>query len=187
MRLEPGEQVIVSARPHAGPLAGPVLLAVLSCATGGFALGYLGRDSVPASLAEWTPVLAPAVAILVLLILLRFCVPAVLRWNAARYVLTNRRMIHRRGVLRRREHDLPLASIYQLEARQGILQRMQRAGTLRVDLGRGRVIDYPSVPEVHRFKSIVLATIEELPMTVMFDGVDIEGSAVYDDEWSSDE
>ena len=175
MRLEPGEQVIVSARPHAGPLAGPVLLAVLSCAAGGIALGYLGRDSVPASLAEWTPVLAPAVAILVLLILLRFC------------VLTNRRMIHRRGVLRRREHDLPLASIYQLEARQGILQRMQRAGTLRVDLGRGRVIDYPSVPEVHRFKSIVLATIEELPMTVMFDGVDIEGSAVYDDEWSSDE
>ena len=64
---------------------------------------------------------------------------------------------------------------------------MQRAGTLRIDLGRGRIIDYPSVPEVHRFKSIVLATIEDLPMTVMFDGVDIEGSAVYDEEWSTDE
>ncbi|KPN17862.1 MULTISPECIES: PH domain-containing protein [Arthrobacter] len=187
MRLEPGEQVIVSARPHAGPLAGPVLLAVVACAAGGFVLGYLGRDSAPSELLDWAPVLGPAVVLLVFLVLLRFSVPAVLRWNTTRYVLTNRRMIHRRGVLRRREHDLPLASVYQLEARQGILQRMQRAGTLRVDLGRGRVIDYPSVPEVHRFKSIVLATIEDLPMTVMFDGVDIEGSAVYEDEWSTDE
>ncbi|MER1995509.1 MAG: PH domain-containing protein [Arthrobacter sp.] len=187
MRLEPGEQVVVAARPHAGPLAGPVLLAAVSCALGGFALGYLGRDTVPAALADWAPVLAPAVVVLVLLVLFRFCLPAVLRWNATRYVLTNRRMIRRSGVLRRREHDLPLASIYQLEARQGIAQRMQRAGTLRIDLGRGRVIDYPSVPEVHRFKSIVLATIEDLPMTVMFDGVDIEGSAGYDDEWSTDE
>lgn len=187
MRLEPGEQVIVAARPHAGPLAGPVLLAVLTCALGGFALGYLGRDTIPAELAEWAPVLGPAVVLVVLLVLLRFCLPPVLRWNGTRYVLTNRRMIHRRGVLRRREHDLPLASIYQLEARQGIAERMQRSGTLRIDLGRDRIIDYPSVPEVHRFKSIVLATIEDLPMTVMFDGVDIEGSTGYDDEWSTDE
>ncbi|MCC3282422.1 PH domain-containing protein [Arthrobacter caoxuetaonis] len=186
MRLEPGEQVIVSARPHAGPLVKQVLLAVLACAAGGFALGFLGRDTVPAALADWTPVLAPAVAVLVVLVLVRFCLPAVLRWNAARYVLTNRRLIQRRGVLRRQEHDLPLASVYQLEARQGILQRMQRSGTLRIDLGRGRVIDYPAVPEVHRFKSIVLATIEDLPMTVMFDGVDIEGSTGYD-EWSGNE
>lgn len=187
MRLEPGEQVIVAARPHAGPLVRPVLLAGAVCAAAGFALGYLGRDTLPAELADWAPVLAPAVVLLALLVLLRFCLPAVLAWNATRYVLTSRRMIHRRGVLRRREHDLPLASVYQLEARQGILQRLQRAGTLRIDLGRGRIIDYPSVPEVHRFKSIVLATIEDLPMTVMFDGVDIEGSTGYDDEWSTDE
>lgn len=187
MRLEPGEQVIVAARPHAGPLLGPVLLAAAACSAGGFALGYLGRDSLPEAVADWAFVLAPAVVVLTLLLLVRFCLPPVLRWNATRYVLTNRRLIQRRGVLRRREHDLPLASIYQLETRQGILQRMQRAGTLRIDLGRGRVIDYPSVPEVHRFKSIVLATIEQLPLTVMFDGVDIEASTGYDDDWSGHE
>ncbi|WP_225219562.1 PH domain-containing protein [Arthrobacter gallicola] len=184
MRLEPGEQVIVAARPHAGPLLGPILLAAAAGAAGGFALGYLGRDTLPAAVADWTFVLGPAVVLLTVLLLARFCVPPVLRWNATRYVLTSRRLIQRRGILRRREHDLPLASIYQLEARQGILQRMQRAGTLRIDLGRGRVIDYPSVPEVHKFKSIVLATIEQLPMTAMFDGVDIEGSTGYDDDWS---
>ena len=187
MRLEPGEQVIVAARPHAGPLLGPIMLAAAVGAAGGFVLGYLGRDTLPAALADWTFVLGPAVVLLTLLLLTRFCVPPVLRWNATRYVLTTRRLIQRRGVLRRREHDLPLASIYQLEARQGILQRMQRAGTLRIDLGRGRVIDYASVPEVHKFKSIVLATIEQLPMTVMFDGVDIEGSMGYDDDWSGHE
>ena len=187
MRLEPGEQVIVAARPHAGPLLGPVLLAAAVSAAGGFALGYLGRDTLPDALLDWAYVLAPAVVVLTLLVLARFCLPPLVRWNTTRYVLTNRRLIQRRGALRRREHDLPLASIYQLEARQGILQRMQRSGTLRIDLGRGRVIDYASVPEVHRFKSIVLATIEQLPMTAMFDGVDIEGSMGYDDDWSGHE
>nr|WP_269436342.1 PH domain-containing protein [Arthrobacter zhangbolii] len=108
--------------------------------------------------------------------------PPVLRWFTGRIILTDRRLIRRQGVLLRREHEIALAAIYQLEIRQTVTDRMQRSGTLVLDLGHGRIMQYPAVPEVHRFRSLVVSAIGQLPLTAMFDGVDIEGDGGYDYE-----
>ncbi len=182
IRLSPGEHIIAAGRPHAGPLWKPLFLAGLTGAATGYAYGWLGRDNLPGQLGEWSPYLQPAVAVLALLVLLRYCLPPMLRWLAGRIVLTDRRLIQRQGVLRRREHEISLAAIYQLEIRQSLPDRMQRSGTLILDLGHGRIVRYPAVPEVHRFRSMVVAAIGQLPLTAMFDGVDMEADGGYDYE-----
>ncbi|MBO0896496.1 MULTISPECIES: PH domain-containing protein [Arthrobacter] len=187
LNLAPGERIIVASRPHARQLAWPVVLAVVVCAAAGFGYGYLDRDALPGQVADWRGYLQPAVVVIAAVLLARFCVPPVLRWAFSRYIVTNQRLIHRQGVLRRRERELSLASVFQLEAWQTVPDRMQRSGTLVVDVGYGQTVHYEHVPEVHKFKAIVLAAIGQLPMTAMFDGVDIDGDGEYDYEGRGDE
>ncbi|CEA07555.1 Bacterial membrane flanked domain protein [Arthrobacter saudimassiliensis] len=187
LNLAPGERVIVSSRPSARRLWRPVAVTVLAGAAAGFLVGFLGRDSVAPALSGWGPYLQLAVVAAALLVVLRWCLPVALQWSAARFILTSRRLLHRSGVLRRSEHEISLASVYQLEIRQGVSDRMQRSGTLVVDLGHGRVVPYRGVPEVHRFRSLVVAAIGQLPMTAMFDGVDMEGHGDYEDGGGFDE
>lgn len=187
LKLAPGERIIVASRPHARQLVWPVVLAVVVCAAAGFGYGYLDRDSLPGQVAQWRGYLQAAVVVVAAVLLARFCLPPVLRWSCTRYIVTNRRLIHRQGVLRRRERELALASIFQLEAWQTVADRMQRSGTLAVDVGYNRAVHYEHVPEVHEFKAIVLAAIGQLPLTAMFDGVDIEGHGDYDYEGRGDE
>ena len=187
LKLSPGEHIITAGRPHARSLWKPLLLAGVTGAVSGYAYGWLGRDTLPGQLAEWSPYLQPAVAVLAVLLLLRYCVPPVLRWLAGRIILTDRRLIQRQGVLLRREHEISLAAIYQLEIRQSVTDRMQGSGTLVLDLGHGRVMHYPAVPEVHRFRSIVVSAIGQLPLTAMFDGVDMDSDGGYDYEGRDDD
>lgn len=187
LNLAPGERIIVAGRPHARQLLWPLVLAVMVCAAAGFGCGYLDRDALPGQLADWRGYLQTAVVVIAAVLLARFCVPPVLRWAFSRYIVTNQRLIHRQGVLRRRERELALASVFQLEAWQTVPDRMQRSGTLVVDVGYGQAVHYEHVPEVHRFKAIVLAAIGQLPMTAMFDGVDIDGDGEYDYEGRGDE
>lgn len=187
LKLAPGERIIVASRPHARQLVWPVVLAVAVCAVAGFGCGYLSRDGLPSGLASWSGYLQAAVVLGAAALLARFCVPPVLRWAFASYIVTNRRLIHRQGVLRRRERELGLASVVQLEAWQTFADRIQRSGTLAVDVGYNRMVHYEHVPEVHKFKAIVVGAIDQLPLTAMFDGVDIEGDGEYDYEGRGDE
>lgn len=187
LKLEPGEHIIAAGRPFAGGLWKPLVLAAATGAVGGYALGWLGRDSLSPALLEWQPYLQILVAVLAAAVLLRFCLPLVVRWFLARYILTNRRLIHRQGVFRRSEHEVALASIYQVEVSQAVSERMSRSGTLIVDMGYGRIVYYAQLPEVHRFKSLVVSAIGQLPLTRMFDGVDMDGDGEYDYEGRIDE
>ncbi|MCC9175157.1 PH domain-containing protein [Arthrobacter sp. zg-Y179] len=187
LKLSPGEHIIAAGRPHARSLWKPLVFAGITGALAGYALGWLGRDSLPGQLAEFSPYLQPAVVVLAVLLLARYAVPPVLRWLAGLIILTDRRLIQRQGVLMRREHEIALAAIYQLEIRQSVTDRMQRSGTLILDLGHGRIMQYPAVPEVHRFRSMVVSAIGQLPLTAMFDGVDMEADGEYDYEGRDDD
>lgn len=174
IKLLPGERVIVRTRPNPLPLVGPVVAGFIILAAGGFVLGYLGRSSLSGSLADWQPVVLLVVLAVVVLLLLRVVVRPLVRWSSNRYVLTSMRLIHRRGATRRTEHQINLSAISQLQTEQGLLQRMVGSGTLIADLGFDRAHDYRDVPQIGTFKEYVVQAISELPLTRMFDGVDME-------------
>ena len=56
-----------------------------------------------------------------------------------------------------------------------------------VDLGRDRILSFREVPQVHTFKEYMVAAISDLPLTAMFDGVDMEAEpvdGVEDEAWN---
>ena len=174
IRLLPGERVLVRTRPNPLPLAGPVVAGFLLLAVGGFGLGYLARPDLPGSVAEWQPVLLPVVFGVAVLVFLWVVGRPLLRWAGNRYVLTSMRLIHRTGTGRRTEHQINLSAISQLQTEQGLMQRMVGSGTLVADLGFDRAHAYRHVPQIATFKDYVVQAIGELPLTRMFDGVDME-------------
>lgn len=180
LKLAPGEHVIVRTRPHPRPLVLPFVGVLLVLAATGFGLGLLSRQGLPPTLVEWVPLAVILVLAVAALILLRTFVRPVMRWWGTRYLLTSRRLITRRGFATRREHELALAGIYQLHTSQTLLQRSTGSGNLTVDLGRDRTVVYPDMPQVHTFKEFMVEAIGDLPLTVMFDGVDMEADPVHD-------
>lgn len=169
----PGERVLVRTRPNPLPLVGPVIAGFILLAVGGFGLGLLaGRDVL--GLGDSQPVLFAVVLAAVVLLLLRVAVRPLVRWSSNRYVLTSMRLIHRRGAARRTEHQINLSAISQLQTEQSLLQRMVGSGTLIADLGFDRAYAYRDVPHITTFKEYVVQAIGELPLTRMFDGVDME-------------
>ncbi|MHA7277873.1 PH domain-containing protein [Arthrobacter sp. HLT1-21] len=180
MKLAPGEHVIVRTRAHPRSLLLPFVGALVVLAASGFGLGLLSRDGLPTAIVDWMPLLVVLLLAVAALILLRIFVRPMVKWWGMRYILTSRRFIKRHGIATRREHELVLASIYQLDTGQTLLQRSTGSGTLTVDLGRDRTVVYPDVPRVHTFKEFMLEAIGDLPLTVMFDGVDMEADPVHD-------
>lgn len=180
VKLGPGERVIVRTRPDPRRLAGPFLGALVIVAATAFGLGWLSRNNLPGVPgfeplgADLEPLAAGLIAAVGAILLVRIFVRPFLRWLGTRYILTSRRLIRRRGIGRRAEHELALAAIYQLDTDQSLIQRATGGGTLTVDLGRDRTVSYPGVPQVAVFKGFVVEAIAELPLTVMFDGVGME-------------
>ncbi|WP_196821892.1 PH domain-containing protein [Arthrobacter sp. CAN_A6] len=179
IRLSPGERVVVRTRADPARLAWPVAASVVLLGLGGFALGRLSTVLLPGELLAWRPVLVLLAAVLLLALLARLFVRPFVRWLNNRYVLTSMRLIHRRGAARRSEHQIPLSAVYQLDISQSLFQRFVGSGTLLVDLGRDRMVTYRNVPRIHVFKDYVVAAVSELPLTLMFDGVDMEIDSTY--------
>lgn len=171
-QLAPGERVIVAARPQAGSLVWPAVLFVLIPAASAFGAGWLTRNrfTLPSAVQPWFPAFIWAIAAVGLLLVLLYCLRPLLRWLGTRYVLTNRRLMKRLGLLRRHEVQNSLVAVHEVSIRQSLLQRARRCGDLIVDMGNGRATAYVGVPEVALFRDITLETIEQLPQTAMFDG-----------------
>ncbi len=173
VKLAAGERVVVRTRAHLSVLIGPFLGLLGLLALTGFALGWASRGT-PAGWAEpWLPLAAAAGGFLLLALWLRIFMLPFLRWSTTWYILTSSRLIHRRGAARRREHQIALAAVYQLDIAQSPWQRLTRSGMLTIDLGHDRVLTYRNVPQIHIFKDFVVAAVSELPLTAMFDGVDM--------------
>ncbi len=87
-------------------------------------------------------------------VVLVFGVWPYLRWLRRTYTLTNERLATRQGVLGRSGRDIPLTRINDVAFDQGILDRLARAGTLKVSAAseEGTVVlrDIPHIHDVTR-------------------------------------
>ena len=172
LKLAPGEQVIARTRPTSWVLFWPTAGALVLLAGGGFVAGWLGSPFLPPPIQQWLPLTAPAAALLGAALLFRLFLRPLMRWQATRYVLTNFRLIHRRGMTRRSQYDVQLELVRQTGITQSLPQRMTGSGTLTLDLGAGRSVAYRDVPRVAVLKEYVDEALAELPRTALLDGQD---------------
>ncbi len=142
-----GENRVFELRAHGYTLAWPAFLLVFTVGVGAFLAG-----TVPDSDARTT--LRLIIAATAGAIVLRWSVWPFLSWYGHSYVLTDRRLIVREGVLARRGIDVPLVRVIGSSATRTVLQRMFRCGRLTISTAGqyGDVVleDAPMVAEVQR-------------------------------------
>ena len=146
--LGDGERVEMAMRPHWKELTVPALVLLLVSPATTFAV-----VTMPAGDAQrW---LRLAVAAVGVLMVLRWVVWPFLVWLTTSYVVTDRRLITRYGVIARVGRDMPLSRINDVTfEHSSLLERVLRCGTLLVESAgeRGQLVlrDVPRVEEVQR-------------------------------------
>lgn len=122
--LTEGESVVYDMRPHWRVLFYPAIALVLLVFVVVFALGWLPDDW---DWARWA-----VLAVAALLLFLWVLVPVV-RWATSQYVITNRRVIVRTGIVARQGRDMPLARINDVHFSYGVIDRVLGCGDLVVE------------------------------------------------------
>ena len=141
--LADGEEVVLDLHPHWKRLVVPVLLLIAVLGLTGFLLGQVDNGTGQLVIA----------GVAVLLIVRLVGVPF-LRWRTTLFVVTNRRVVVRTGVLSREGRDVPLSRINDVTFSHDLLERILGCGTLVVESAgeRGQVTltEVPQVETVQR-------------------------------------
>lgn len=141
------EHAALELHPHWKVLVGPVavLLAVVPLA--GF-----GLTRVPAG--DTQLALRLGVVVVAAVLVLALSVLPFIRWVTTHYVVTDRRLITRRGIIARSGRDMPLARINDISFSHTVVERLLGCGTLVVESAgeRGQLVltDVPHVEAVQR-------------------------------------
>ena len=145
--LGPDERLVLTLRPHVKALLRPLLVLLATAPATGYAIGMVSDGDQ----SGW---MRAALAALAALVVGRWVVAPFLVWFHTLYVITDRRLVTRHGVLRRTGHDLPLTRLNDVEFFQHVLDRVLGCGSLVVEsaaqAGRLELADVPRVEQMQR-------------------------------------
>jgi uncharacterized membrane protein YdbT with pleckstrin-like domain len=146
--LGDGEEVVLAMRPHWKEMVWPVIILLVLSPLATF-LFFVVPDG---SARRW---LRLAIVVVAVLVILRWVVWPFLVWLTTSYVVTDRRLITRVGVIARLGRDMPLSRVNDVTfEHSSLLERLLRCGTLVVESAgeRGQLVlrDVPRVEEVQR-------------------------------------
>jgi uncharacterized membrane protein YdbT with pleckstrin-like domain len=146
--LGDGEEVVMAMRPHWKEMVWPAVVLVLTSPVA----TYLAAIVPDGSAQKW---LRLTIGVIAILVVLRWTVWPFLKWLTTSYVITDRRIITRVGVVARLGRDMPISRINDVTfEHSGILERVLGCGTLIVESAgeRGQLVlrDVPRVEEVQR-------------------------------------
>jgi uncharacterized membrane protein YdbT with pleckstrin-like domain len=150
--LAADEQVVLHRHPHWKRLIGPCAVLMLTTALAAFAAAYvnsLGWDQTA------TLVVSLVIAAIWLVVVGWFALWPFLTWWATHFVITDRRVMFRHGLLARAGIDIPLARINSVEFRHGLMDRMLRTGTLIIESASQDPLEFYDIPRVERVHSLL--------------------------------
>ena len=119
------EEVVRHLHPHWLTLVPPIVVLIVTAGLAGFVSTIVPGGSHNA--AQY------AIAVIALLIVVRFVLVPVLRWKTTHYVITNYRVLIRRGILTHKGTDIPLKRLNDVAFEQTLLDRIIGAGTLMIE------------------------------------------------------
>lgn len=145
--LDDGEEVVRNLRPHWRRIVVPVALVPIVVGLASYGWFALPSNSARKSLRY-------AILAVALIVLVWWSVRPVLFWLTTRYVVTNRRVLMRNGVLSRTGRDVPLTRVNDVSFSRSVVERLFGSGTLTIESAgdRGQVVlkDVPKVESVQR-------------------------------------
>lgn len=153
--LVSGERVLTHERPHPKMLVLPALVFLVTVGLGSYLAALITHES-------WHGVGQLVLFLVALLVILWFTVAPLLRWRCTHFVVTNRRVLVREGVLTRTGFEIPLSRITSVQFRQGVVERMFGCGTLSVESASDEPLDFEDIPRVAQVYGLLYEASDQL-------------------------
>ncbi|RMI31717.1 PH domain-containing protein [Nocardia stercoris] len=149
--LAPEEQLLLHRHPHWKMLFWPGVTFVLATVVAGFA----GGEAYPHTSGVGREVALIAIAVIWLAALILRCAHPLLRWKSTHFIITDRRVLVREGLLTHTGIDIPMSRISSVQFRHGLLDRMLGTGTLIIDAASGDPLEYDDIPDVQKVHALL--------------------------------
>ena len=150
--LATDELVVLHRHPHWKRLIVPVLALLVTTALAAFLAALVARTGWDANTKK---VVSAIVAGVWLLVIGWLTLRPFLAWLTTHFVITDRRVMYRHGVLTRAGIDIPLARINSVEFRHGLFDRMVRTGTLIIESASQDPLEFTDIPRVEQVHSLL--------------------------------
>lgn len=124
--LTDNEKVEQSLHPHWMTVLVPSILALVLVAVA-IVIAVVTPDTSGWNIFQWVVVGIAVIAFIVL------CVVPFLRWRTTHYVITDKRVMVRRGILSKSGKDIGLSKITDVSFHQSLIDRIIRAGSLHIE------------------------------------------------------
>jgi membrane protein YdbS with pleckstrin-like domain len=151
--LAADERVVLHRHPHWKRLIWPVLVLVLATALAAFGAAVVNGANWSSAVAS--NVVMAVIGVVWLVVIGWLTVWPFMNWRSTHFVITDRRVMFRHGVLTRAGIDIPLARINSVEFRHGLLDRMVRTGTLIIESASQDPLEFHDIPRVERVHSLL--------------------------------
>ena len=146
--LVQGERVIVRKRPHWKVLILPTIFFIVIIG-GGVALATFinSRDWSNEAIIDYV-IIGVAIVALIVLVLVPF-----IRWRTEHFVITNHHVFFRTGLLSRREHQIPLGQIANMETEVTFWGRLMGYGSLIVESSADQPLKFRNVASLSKVQA----------------------------------
>jgi uncharacterized membrane protein YdbT with pleckstrin-like domain len=146
------EQVVLHRHPHWKRLIGAVLVLILTTAAAAFVAAVVNAMDWQSTAKN---VLFIVIGAIWLIVVGWLTVWPFLSWWTTHFVITDRRVMFRHGVLTRSGIDIPLARINSVEFRHGLTDRLMRTGTLIIESASQDPLEFHDIPRVEQVHSLL--------------------------------
>ncbi|CRK51403.1 conserved hypothetical protein [Rhodococcus sp. RD6.2] len=149
--LAADEELLLHRHPHWKMLVLPAVTFVVATAAAGF-LGGLAQDRLDGT----AGVVALVVVLVAWLAVVGWrCVAPLVSWKSTHFIVTDRRVLVRQGVVTHSGIDIPLGRISNVQFRHGLIDRMMRTGTLVIASAADDPLEFDDIPDVQRVHSLL--------------------------------
>ena len=146
------EHVVLHRHPHWKWLLAPALVLLVASALAAFGAGWVNQT-------DWDDnakrIIFGVLAALWLVLVGWLTIWPFLTWWTTHFVITDRRVMFRHGLLTRSGIDIPLARINSVEFKHGVLDRMLRTGTLIIESASHDPLEFYDIPRVEQVHSLL--------------------------------
>ncbi|GAA2544122.1 PH domain-containing protein [Mycolicibacterium diernhoferi] len=146
------EQVVLHRHPHWKRLIVPVLVLLVASALAAFGAAVVAET-------DWDPTAKQVVQLVIaagwLILVGWLTVWPFLTWWTTHFVITDRRVMFRHGLLTRSGIDIPLARVNSVEFRHGLADRILRTGTLIIESASQDPLEFYDIPRVEQVHSLL--------------------------------
>lgn len=150
--LVAGEQVVLHRHPHWKCLIWPAVVFILATGLVAFGSGYVNSTHL-AQVAK--NVIYGVLWGFWLVIVGWLTLWPFLTWLTTHFVVTNRRVMFRHGMLTGSGIDIPLARINRVEFRDRLFERMFRTGTLIIESASQDPLEFYNIPRLRQVYALL--------------------------------